>query len=240
MSDLFQNDPSEVVATPTPVSPDVPEDIRKRLDEKDRFIEQLKRENAEAREALTKRNNEQEFLDRMEQLAQRRSPEVAPQEDQREQVATPAVTPEMIEQVMEAREVKKTRESNLQDVAQTLEAVYGPDWKAKVQAKAKELGVGTQYLTGLGSEAPKLLYSALGISETPVAKPDVAPPRSTIQSPPTVPGSGQKDYLYWQQMKKEKGEAWYHTIPVQQQIWQAVKTMGEESFYSRSGNSTLL
>lgn len=211
------------------------EAVAKAIGEKDRFIEQLKREASEAREAAKSRLNEDQFLDKLEQRLKPQSPQVAPQEDRAGQEVHTGVKAEDVVALIEQREATKKREANLGGVSQRLQATYGSDWKYKVADLARQLGVGTQYLTNLAAESPQLFYNAIGFKEqTPLVQ-DRAPPRSAI-STPVAPSSGAKDYAYWQAQRKEKGDNWYFSTSVQQQVWKEVKTLGEDNFYSRSPN----
>jgi hypothetical protein len=237
--DLFQGDqPEQAVQTFDALVGEgkryqTNDDVAKAVAEKDRFIEQLKREAAEAREALTKRMNEETFVDRLEQLAKPPSPEVAPQADRRDE-GTPAVTPELVDQIIEQREVAKLRASNRNAVSKKLAEVFGSDWKAKVQAKARELDVGTEYLTSVAEQSPAAFYNVMGIAEArPATDTNIAPPRSALAAA-FQPVHTAKDYVYWQEQKKSKGEHWYYSIPVQQEIWREVKAQGEQKFYGRS------
>lgn len=242
MSDLFQADPSDtVIDTTVKKFEDLVGEgktyldndaVAKAIAEKDRFIEQLKRENAEARETAKSRLNEDQFLDKLEQRLKPQSPQVAPQEDRAGQGEHTGVKPEDVVALIEQREVTKRREANLELVSQKLQGVYGSDWKNQVANQARQLGVSTTWLTNLASESPQMFYNAIALKEqTPV--PGMAPPRSTL-STPMASNANLKDYAYWQAQKKEKGEHWYFSTQVQQQVWKEVKALGEDVFYARS------
>lgn len=242
-NDLFQADQSDVVAVEKKFEDLVGEGkkysdneaVAKAIEEKDRFIEQLKREAQEAREAAKTRLNEDQFLDKLETRLKAQSLQVAPQEDPAGQGVHTGVTPEDVVKVIEEREAVKRREANLGSVSQRLQATYGSDWKYKVSDLARQLGVSTQYLTNLAADSPQLFFNAIGVKEQPQLTPDRAPPRSAIATP-VVPSSGAKDYAYWQAQKKEKGDNWYFSTSVQQQVWKEVKSQGEDNFYARSNS----
>ncbi|HEY6020500.1 MAG TPA: hypothetical protein VIY48_11525 [Candidatus Paceibacterota bacterium] len=198
-----------------------PEDLAKAAIHKDAFIEQLKRENAEAREAISKRINEEEFLKKLEQVARPNSPPPQdPPEDRRDEQAPPAITPEDIEKLLSQREAKKKQEENLQTVTNRLQELYGDDYRSRVQSQAKALGVGTDFLTNIAQQNPQAFYRLLGLEQ---AREETfsPPPRSSVSSPPST--TGKKDYAYFAKMRKEKGEGWYFSIPVQQEIWKAAR-----------------
>ncbi len=173
-------------------------------------------------------------MDKLETRLRSQSLQVAPQEDQAGPSVHTGVKPEDVVAMIEEREATKKREANLGAVTQRLQATYGSDWKYKVSDLARQLGVGTQYLTNLAADSPQLFFNAIGIKEQqPVL--DRAPPRSAIATP-VIPSSGAKDYAYWQAQRKEKGDHWYFSTSVQQQVWKEVKSLGEDNFYARSGN----
>lgn len=202
------------------------DDFANALVEKDLFIEQLKRENAEARDAAVKAANQEEFLKRLEEVTQRKSldPKDPPTERKDEPTVT-GVKIEDVEKMLEEREAKKAAEANLNSVVSKLQELFGDDWRSRVQSKAKELGVGTQFLTDIATKTPQAFYRLLGVDEAPTAPAaDVfAPPRSNVNTSAPLPQGGKKDYQYFSRMRAEKGEAWYFSLPVQQEIWKAAK-----------------
>ena len=244
MPDIFQQDPAEVIVPPVDHQKNykdeligegkrykTEEDAAKALVEKDNFIEQLKRENASMRETVGKRMNEEEFLAKLEQITKPKSPEAPEQQDQRDE-RTPAMTPERIEQLIDQREVTKKRAGNIAAVESTLAEVYGPSWKARVKAEADRLGIGTEYLTDVAGHSPEAFYNVIGLKKTQTSVEQPAPPRNTVELR-SSPTGGKKDYTHYSEERKKRGESWYFSIPVQQEIWQEAKTQGE-SFYART------
>jgi hypothetical protein len=65
-------------------------------------------------------------------------------------------------------------------------------------------------------------------SNQPLVNPNDAfnpPPRSSLQSSIT-PSGNVKDYSYFSRLRQEKGEGWYFSLPVQQEIWEQAKRQG--------------
>lgn len=199
-----------------------PEELAKAAIHKDNFIEQLKRENAEMRDAIAKRSNEEEFLKKLEQVARPKSPESQdpPVERRDEQVS--AIKPEDIERIIEEREVKRQREANLKVVSERLQELYGADYRSRVQSQAKALGVGTDFLTDVAAKNPQAFFRLVGLEEQKKKTDDVftAPPRSSFSTPPKTTV---KNYEYFKKLRQEKGDGWYFSLPVQQEIWTAAK-----------------
>lgn len=207
-----------------------PDAAAKAIVEKDSFIEQLKREAAEMRTSLQKREQEAAFLDRLEALSRAKSPELGnpPPED-----GTPnatAVTPEVVEQVIVAREAKKLAQTNLDTTVRKLQEVYGDDYKRHVAATARQIGMSTSDLTELASRSPEAFFRTVGLGQ--VQKKDAfdAPPRSAVSLSPNSRGEV-KNYAYYAKIRAEKGEAAYFQPSVQNEMWSNLKTLGEEEFY---------
>lgn len=208
-----------------------PNAAAKAIVEKDSFIEQLKRENAEMRQSIQKREQEAAFLDRLEALSRAPSPEprnLAPEEGT---TNATAVTPEAIERVIEEREAKKTAETNLGTVLNRLQEVYGPDYRRHVSATARQIGMSTERLTSLASESPEAFFRTIGLAQ-PGAKQDAfdAPPRSAVTTVAT-PNKNVKNYSYFKNIRETKGEAAYFNPAVQMEMWNTLKAVGEEEFY---------
>lgn len=198
------------------------DDVARAVVEKDRFIAQLQRENAGVREALSKRINEEEFLKKLQEVA-RPNPAVE-QEPPVEPEARPeasALTPEKVEEIIAKRETVAKRQSNLEATTKRLQEVYGDDYRSRVQTQAKAMGVNTEFLTSVAAESPEAFYRFMGLDQERKADVFSPPPRSSVV--PSIPRTNVKDYNYYYRLRQEKGDAWYYSVPVQQEIWQAAK-----------------
>lgn len=205
--------------------------VAKAIQEKDRFIEQLKRENAEAREAIQKRENERAYEDQLRRATEARSPseQDTPVVDGTN-IAT-AMKPEDVLRILEERDAAKTREVNLNKSLARLQELYGDDFKRHVARQAQEIGMTTQELTELASRSPEAFFRTLGVTEQ--KRTDAfAPPRSSVSTLPNV-HQDVKNYAYFQKLRAEKGEAFYFTPQVQNEMWEQVKLLGEDEFYKR-------
>lgn len=203
-----------------------PDAVAKALMEKDNFIEQLKRENAEAREALSKRTREEEFLDRLA-TATRPQVSVPTQDPPAPPEAKSALTPDVVEEIIERRELEKARKDNLDAVMSTLQGKFGDNYVTQVQTQARDLGYTTAELTAIAAQNPKAFYRLLGIEATarPSGSPPAfsPPPRTSVNTSADMATPSKKDYAYYRKMRDEKGDRWYFSIPVQQEIWEASK-----------------
>jgi hypothetical protein len=203
-------------------------DLARAKVESDRFIEQLKREQAEARAELAERIKMEEFLQRIEAKPSPSGSDTKPTE--RDEKAS-AVTPETIEQIIEAREQKRQREENLSEVERRLKETFGVNWKQEVQKKAVSLKLSTKWLTDVGARSPVALYGLLGIEGQQKADTFTPPPRGSVTKPPT--GGVVKNHEYFLNLKRQKGESWYWDPKTRQEIWKELQSQGEENFYRK-------
>lgn len=193
------------------------------LVEKDNFIEQLKRENAEMRSSLSKRMNEEDFIKKLEEVASRGQPAPTGVETPTEGNDKPAALKlEDVEALIAKREAEAKHQQNLNSVLDRLQTTFGADFKRRVQEQARTLGVDTGFLTDVAKKNPQAFYRLMGLDQK-VEQRDAfsPPPRTSISAP--MSGGGKKDYAYFQKLRAEKGESWYFSIPVQQEIWKAAK-----------------
>lgn len=200
----------------------------KAIFEKDRFIEQLKREAAEARQAALERISMEEFLQEVRSSKTPQSPSEPGTPPVERDVKAPAVTPDDVEKMFIAREEKRKREANLAEVEKRLQEAYGRSWRQEVQKRASELEVTTQYLTKVAADSPKMFFQTLGVSAPQSAETFTPPPRGSITTPPTSKST--KNYAYYQEQRKIKGETWYFSPQTRQEIWNEIRTQGEEKF----------
>jgi hypothetical protein len=197
----------------------------KAIAEKDRFIARLQQEAAERSAALQKYENEKSFLDRLQEVTMQPPPQgqppVEPPRGPADSRTEKVITDEDILRVVEERDAKRSREANLQEVTKKLAEVFGDNYKSRVQAQASHLGVGTEFLTDVAATNPSAFYRLMEMDkpQSPV-RDQFAPPRSVAA--PSAP-SGKKDYTYFQNLRKEKGESWYFSPQTQHEIWRAAK-----------------
>lgn len=197
------------------------DDAAKALVHKDQFIEQLKREKAEVLASLSQRIKEEDFLKKLEEVTTPKLPEQRdPPVERGNEPDKSAVKPEDVERIIEQREAKTKREANLQAVTDRLQETFGAEFKARVQSQAKAMGETTAYLTDLAARNPQMFYQLMGMNQPRREDAFSAPPRSSVNTD-SRPVSGMKDYNHFARLRKEKGDHWYFSTPVQQEIWRA-------------------
>lgn len=252
MTDLFSNDPAnETTEFETPNSaPDTPvaftdlvgpekkykteDDVAKAIIEKDRFIEQLKRENAASRQAHQERESQEALLARIEAKLQQ-LPVIEPtSEDTRSPLdeQPTQLTTEDVEALLEKRDALKRRTDNIKEVETTLTRQFGDAWKSHIREQAKELRMSTEDLTQLAAESPQAFFRLVGVSTSTAPPKNPAPPQSSLQTPPNNSGTA-RNWEHYERLRREKGNAAYFSASVQQQLWKDIKAIGEDAFYGR-------
>lgn len=201
-----------------------PQELAKAAVHKDQFIDQLKRETAELREALNKRINEEEFLRKLEQVSRPKSPDQQdPPVERRDEPAKASLTVEDVDRIIAEREAAARANANLKQVEERLRQVFGDDYRARVQSQAKSMEVGTDFLTDVAKKNPQAFYRLMGLDGNTQKADAFSPPPRPSMSTPSGTQSGKKDYNYYKKLRDEKGDSWYFSIPVQQEIWKTAK-----------------
>lgn len=152
------------------------EELAKAKVNADQFIDQLKKETGELREDLDKRMTLEDILKQKESSEPTpvEKPEPAPSAD-----AEPGKTSEVVQkddandlgakirEVMDAVSTERTAEANLNSVAERLVEEYGDAGKAKaeVQARAKTLGLNSDFLMNAAATSPRAFYEIMGMQE---------------------------------------------------------------------------
>lgn len=211
-----------------------PQDLARGKVESDLFIEQLKRENAEMRNDLSTRIKYEEFLDRVER-AKLSNEGNQPNEEQQGQQKS-AMSPEELEQLLDRkfreREARSTATQNLTEVQNKLRETLGPNYALKVREQAQALGLSTEFLNNLAATQPKAFYRMLDIDTSKGTSPSVSPPKTSVNTEGFVPSTGTaRGKSYFDEILK-KDRLVYFTPKVQNEIFAAIKEMGEEKFYS--------
>lgn len=211
--------------------------LAKRLADKDEFIERLKTEAAQARDALKTEEAKRKAL---EELLTKPNPTTTTTEARAQQaVSSPS------DEDLEARISKLTKEErdreriqgNIDTVAAKLVETYGSEEKARevVAAKAKELGVSPKFLQQIAAASPNAFFTQMGLSST--SKPLVPnASKSTVNA--AALGStnmghepSPDTYAHFQKLKAEKGMSWFLSPKVQNEMHKLAMEKGE-TFYT--------
>jgi hypothetical protein len=203
------------------------------LVEKENYIKQLEKEGAEARQELQARLTVEEALTKMQTsastTANERSSDNSGQgnssqssggngaENKSAKELSEADISNLVKEGMLAQKKEEANQSaealqaaNLTKVKTKLEAEYGSGYASKVQEKATELGVSTQFLSEMGAREPNALFKLLDVGDAPKNIFNADPPRGRVNtSSMTVPNSGVRNEEYYQKVRKTNPKEFY-------------------------------
>lgn len=208
-----------------------PADLAKAVLEKDRFIEQLKGENAEMRTEVQKQEYAKELLSKIQEKAatSEREPEKPRNTDgdQRGNQSSVGDIESLVEKAVTAREAKRTAEQNMSVANSEVIKLYGDEEKARlmVRQKAKELGLPLEKLQEIASQSPTAFVSLVG--GTPSKSSTSGGTVNTAAQPNN--NSGVRNNQFYQELRR-KNKSQYFSQKVQLQMMKDRTELGEKFF----------
>lgn len=203
--------------------------VMKRLNDKDAYIAQLEREAQEKVEALREKEVELEAARILREAQRTANP--APSPEAKPAAVEPAKSlneDELVERVMKAQE-QRTAEAkavaNAQTVVEHLTELYGSETAANkiVNDRAKELGVGVDFLLSTAKQSPTAFYDLMKLEtapkHSPAPKGDLNPAALKTHAPGVKAGTPE----YYEALRKEIGDAAFFTPKIQQQRFKDMK-----------------
>jgi hypothetical protein len=138
----------------------------------------------------------------------------APHGEEGRKDVTPAMTKEEIlaitKQAIETERKQSTVSSNLEQVKKELVKTWGPNYVAHLEAKAKELNVGPEFLNKLAAEAPQAALAILLDNKAKAPNQDLPPQASarTIYSTSNTPTGVMYNEDYERLRKEDPKRYW--------------------------------
>lgn len=130
---------------------------------------------------------------------------------------------ELVEKSVTKMEAQRTANQNIEVVNQEMIKLHGSLDKAKAAfaSKASELGMSVEELKGIASKSPTAFMKL--VSDTAAAAPGVQTnfARTDFVKPPSQGGVKEGSKAYFDQIRKEKGRAYYFSPGIQQAIIKA-------------------
>lgn len=214
-----------------------PEVLAKGKIEADKFIEDLKRQNEELREDLTKESK----LDDLIKLIQEsnKAPAGAANNDSNDaghSTDGPDFTEEkleaLIKQHISQRDVERDRERNSKEVERALLEAYGGDANRILKQRAAELDLSMQEVEELASTKPKAFFRLMGLDKSgnQAGKSNLV--GSSTNSEAVHRKGDRRDWNFYQKLRRENKRD-YYSQSVQRQMLRDREEMGEASFYGR-------
>lgn len=212
-----------------------PEELARGKKESDTFIERLQRELAEARQTIEQATSElrsrNTVEDTLKTVLQRNSTanNVANQSTENApEVPTLPDIDSLLNQKLTEREKARRMQDNQNLVRDAMIKSWGPNYSQKAKEVAQELGVGLQYLESIAAENPQAFLRVVGLTneQTPVV-PNL--PNNSVRTS-VQPGKAERGWSYYENIRKTNPTQ-YHSVKVQQELWNRLKELGEDTFY---------
>jgi len=212
-----------------------PQGIAKALLEKDRFIAQLKGENAELRTEVVTRGKVDDALDRL--LASKpntpKDPSgTNPQDVNGDGTSKTGLTEDDVQRILSAEREKLVSEQNMEKTKALLKEAYGAEYPRVLVQKAKELGESAEFFNALARKNPAAVVAILGAPVKKKEEGSLLPPNGLNTSGDTLskPDGSVRNYAYYSQLKQKDPKA-YWSPGVQNQMHKDAIKLGP-NFYS--------
>ena len=206
--------------------------------ESDAFIARLQAETKGLREDLSKRASIEDFLDQMKSMNEPPR-EPAPtnhadtDDDQRRSGPSAEDLEQLIEQKVSQREKTRTAQENLNLVRSEMQKAWGEEYSSRLASKAKELGLGEEFLNNLARQQPKAFLKLVDVTGQ-AQRPESFNPRDTsVDSAKFSQNNTQsgETYSHFQKMRRDNPKE-YWSPRTQNQIWKLAKENPEKFFDS--------
>lgn len=210
----------------------------------DSFIEQLKNENAKMRTAVGTAEQESlkaATLSQVLEAVRTLSPSGTPNDpvlagDGDTDGNQPSLSKEdildLVQRTLDKTAASTKQDANYDSVRDTFVKIYKDGDKARLEYKAtaEGLGISEEQLDAFARQNPELVLRAAGLkSATTSNQPAPSYLHSDINS---EAGGGQgvdtpKNYAWWEEQRRKKGNAWYFDIKVQQAFGRDAEALGD-------------
>lgn len=183
--------------------------------EADKFIEQMKQENAALKADLERQAYQLGVTEHLKEKASAPTAELSDPNNNIGGTADVANTKpssseadieSLVEQTLRKREQESVAKSNIALVESELEKAYGTEAAATVQQKASELGLPMAELQSMAAKSPAAFMQLMG-KPAPRSNPLVQGSIRTEGS--TMQASSERDFGYYQRLRKENSSLYY-------------------------------
>ena len=183
--------------------------------EADKFIEQMKQENAALKDDLEKQAYRLGVTAKMEEMASATTAELPDPNNNNSGTSNATNTQfssseanieSLVEQTLKRREQESSAKNNIAIVESELEKAYGTEASSAVKQKASELGLPMNELQGMAAKSPAAFMQLMGKSApsiSPVVQGSIRTEGSTMQA------SSEKDFGYYQRLRRENSSQYY-------------------------------
>jgi len=208
-----------------------PEVLAKGKLEADGYIQELETQLNSMREDLSKQDYAKSLLDQLQnKAAESTTANIAMPKnnigDTSDGNTNPNLSEEdlksLVERTLTERDKDSVVKQNLSLVNEEMEKSYGTDASAKIQDKAKELGLTLERMQEIAAESPTAFFALLGEQKksfSPMVQGSVRTEGVNMQA------STERDWNYYQNLRRENKSA-YYSPKVQQQLMNDRQRLG--------------
>lgn len=202
--------------------------------EADRHIGEITKTLDELRAELAKQDYAKSLLEQMskgsEAGAEQPSPVSTSPSNTENTTQSASDIESLVEKVITEKERNRTVTQNLTIVNDEMEKQYGDKAGQILKTKSTELGMSLDRLKEIAAESPTAFFQLIGVSAQRKATTMTAP-QSTIRSENFNPNSQDRDFEYYQKMRKEN-RSMYYSSKVQNMMLQDRERLGSKFYKS--------
>lgn len=202
--------------------------------EADRHIGEITKTLDELRAELAKQDYAKSLLEKMskgsETVAEQPPPNI-PSSSNTENTMTQSASDieSLVEKVITEKEKNRTVSQNLAVVSKEMESKFGDKAGQILNSKSQELGMSLDKLKEIAAESPTAFFQLIGVS---ASRPTAATaPQSSIRSETFNSNSQDRDFDYYQKLRKEN-RSLYYSPKIQNMMLQDRNRLGDRFYKS--------
>lgn len=206
------------------------EDLAKGKWESDEvFVPQLQREAAEARAELTTRLSIEDLLDKRMPVSNPttntnvQTNQTVTEENKNAGLSLTDIQRVVLD-VLNQEQTKNTKAQNVAIVQSELQKAWGSNFPVVLKAKAKELGLGEDFLNEVAGKSPKAFLQLVGGEKTVPAGMNQVPPKGMGT---TNQATNKRTAEYYRNLKKQDKKL-YWSPAIQRQMFEDMKALGSD------------
>lgn len=201
--------------------------------EADRHIGEITRTLDELRAELAKQDYAKTLLEQMSKGsdagAEQPTPNTTSPSNTENTTQSASDIESLVERVITEKEKNRTLNQNLGVVSEEMEKKFGDKAGQVLKTRSQELGMSLDRLKEIAAESPTAFFQLIGVS---AQKPSMAAaPQSSIRSEGFNPNSADRDFDYYQKLRKEN-RSLYYSPKVQNMIIQDRQRLGDRFYKS--------
>ena len=140
--------------------------LLKGAQEKEKMLTQLKAENAELREQLSRSANIEDFRKELLKMSEMTGEGISNMSVDATNTISAEEIQKIVLQSMQQEQVRVTKEANFNKAMADLEATFGTEAENKLAVKSQEMGMSVEALKELAKDSPNAFRTLMGVQES--------------------------------------------------------------------------